>query len=65
MLHDIPNPSLKGSRKFTGGEMKIIRKSNDMFHKGWWEVAHYWDDGVTIQIKYFKTKKEAVEYLKN
>lgn len=45
--------------------MKILRKSTDFFHKGWWEVAHYWMDGVTIQIKYFKTKKEAVEYLKN
>lgn len=31
---------------------------------GNWEVAHHWADGATIQIKYFKTRKAALEYLK-
>ena len=45
--------------------MYEIRKSNDPRHIGRYEVAHYWDDGVTVQVRYFKTKKEAKEYLKN
>ena len=45
--------------------MYEIRKSNDPRHIGWYEVAHYWDDGVTVQVRYFKTKKEAKEYFKN
>lgn len=27
-----------------------------------WEVAHYWLDGVTIQCRYFETKKKAEDY---
>ena len=45
--------------------MYELRKSNDPIYKGWYEVAHYWDDGVTVQVRYFKTKKQAKEYLKN
>ena len=30
---------------------------------GNWEVAHFWEDGVTIQVKYFKTRKAAQKYL--
>ena len=29
-----------------------------------WEVAHYWSDGVTIQIRYFSSLKDAEDYLK-
>lgn len=29
-----------------------------------WEVAHYWSDGVTIQVRYFPSLKEATDYLK-
>ena len=27
-----------------------------------WELKHYWDDGVTIECRYFSTKKEAEEF---
>jgi len=30
---------------------------------GYWEVKHYWDDGVTVQCRYFKTLEEAKDYL--
>jgi len=42
---------------------KIIRKSTEYSHKGEWEVVHYWDDDCTIQVRYFKTRKEAEKYL--
>lgn len=29
-----------------------------------WEVAHYWSDGVTIQVCYFTSFKEAEKYFK-
>lgn len=45
--------------------MYELRKSKNPIYKGWYEVAHYWDDGVTIQVRYFKTKKDAKDYLKN
>lgn len=45
--------------------MYEIRKSIDPRHIGWYEVAHYWDDVVTVQVRYFKTKTQAKEYLKN
>ena len=38
-----------------------LRKGND--RNGKWEVAHYWADGATIQVKYFKTKREAAAYI--
>ena len=27
--------------------------------KGMWELHNYWDDGCTIECRYFNTKKEA------
>ena len=27
-----------------------------------WELKYYWDDGVTIECRYFNTKKEAEAY---
>lgn len=30
--------------------------------KNQWEVAHYWSDGVTIQVRYFSSYKEARDY---
>lgn len=39
-------------------------KSKDPIYKGWYEVKHYWDDDCTIRVRYFKTKKEALKYLK-
>jgi|GEM_PF-4030898 len=29
---------------------------------GQWVVKHYWDDGATVQVRYFKTKREAERY---
>jgi len=29
-----------------------------------WEVAHHWSDGVTVQVRYFKTMELAMDYLK-
>lgn len=40
-----------------------LRKGNDI--NGKWEVAHYWEDGVRVQVRYFRTEKEAREYLKS
>jgi hypothetical protein len=31
---------------------------------GNWEVRHYWTDGVTVQVRYFRNKSSAVNYLK-
>ena len=31
---------------------------------GKWEVADYWDDGVTVQVRYFDTLEEATAYLR-
>lgn len=44
--------------------MYEIRKSNDPIYKGWYEDAHYCDDSVTVQVRYFKTRNQAKEYLK-
>ena len=41
-------------------EYKLRKNQN-----GQWEVAHYWDDGVTIQVRYFGSKKDAQKYLKD
>ena len=30
---------------------------------GNWEVAHFWEDGATIQVAYFKTRKAAQKYI--
>lgn len=30
--------------------------------KNQWEVAHYWSDGVTVQVYYFASFKEARDY---
>ena len=27
-----------------------------------WELRYYWDDGVTIECRYFNTIKEAEDY---
>ena len=27
-----------------------------------WELKYYWDDGATIECRYFNTKKEAEAY---
>ena len=45
--------------------MYELRKSNDPIYKGWYEVAHYCGDGLTVQVRYFRTKKDAKDYLKN
>ena len=37
-------------------------RTGNSFH-GKWEVAHFWEDGVTIQVRYFKTRKAAQKYL--
>ena len=29
-----------------------------------WELKHYWDDGVTVECRYFRTKKSANEHAK-
>ena len=38
------------------GDLSNIRYGN-------WEVAHFWEDGVTIQVRYFNTRKAAKKYL--
>ena len=30
-----------------------------------WELKNYWDDGVTIECRYFATKKEAEEFARS
>jgi hypothetical protein len=42
----------------------ILSRCTDGRYKGYWEVKHYWDDGVTIQSHYFKKLSEAKIYLK-
>ena len=42
--------------------MEITKCKNGRF-VGYWEVKHYWDDGVTIQCRYFKSLKEALNYM--
>ena len=42
----------------------ILSRCTDGRYKGYWEVKHYWDDGVTIQCRYFKDFSEAKNYLK-
>jgi hypothetical protein len=32
-------------------------------HCGLWEVAHFWDDGVTVQVRYFRTRMDAQKYI--
>jgi hypothetical protein len=45
-----------------GKEMELTKCKNGRF-VGYWEVKHYWDDGVTIQCRYFKSLKEALNYM--
>lgn len=40
-----------------------LREGNGSYYNGKWEVAHFWDDGVTVQVKYFKTRKAAQKYI--
>lgn len=37
----------------------VLRQLPNSFR---WEVDHYWLDGVTIQSKYFCSKKKAEQY---
>ena len=30
-----------------------------------WTLHHYWDDGVTIELRYFPTKKTAEKFAKH
>ena len=30
-----------------------------------WTLHHYWDDGVTIELRYFPTKKAAEKFAKD
>lgn len=30
-----------------------------------WELKHYWDDGCTIECRYFDTKKQALAFAKS
>lgn len=39
-------------------------RTGDSRH-GKWEVAHHWADGITVQVRYFATRKDAVEYLRS
>lgn len=32
---------------------------------GKWELKHYWEDGCTIECRYFGTKKAAKEFAKS
>lgn len=33
--------------------------------KNQWEVAHHWSDGVTVQVYYFSSFKEARDYFES
>ena len=41
-------------------ERYVVRESTEFGYP--WEVAHYWADGFTVQVKYFKTKSAAMTY---
>jgi len=42
-----------------------IRKSTEYCHKGEYEVAEHWEDGCTVAVRYFKTKKLAEQYMED
>ena len=41
-----------------------LTRCTDGRYIGYWEIKHYWDDGVTVQCRYFKNLKDALNYLK-
>lgn len=46
-------------------DMYELRKCRDIPHFGQWAVYHRWSDGCTVQIRYFRKKADALEYMRN